>query len=79
MMTDPATAIQREVHDLISSQIETLRRPSFLSDSELTEYRGRAERIENLFSVLDRIEGEKVPKWRARLRARDRRWFAGRD
>jgi hypothetical protein len=79
MVTDPATAIQQEVHQLISAQIETLRRPSFLTDSELLEYRTRAERIENLFSVLDRIEGDKIPKWHPRLRARNKKSISGKD
>ena len=77
MVTDPAIAIQQEVHQLINTQIETLRRPYFLTDSELLEYRSRAERIDNLFSVLDRIEGNKIPKWHPRLRARERRSISG--
>ena len=78
-MTDPASAIQREVDQLINSQIEILRQSSFLTDSELVEYRTRAERIDNLVSMLDRIENEKIPKWHPRLRARNRKSISGRD
>lgn len=77
-MTDPASAIGREVDQLIDSQIATLG-GSNLTDLDLIEYRDRAERIENLVSVLDRIEGDKIPKWHPRLRVRSRRSLAGRD
>ena len=77
-MTDPASAIQREVDQLIDSQIAALR-GSNLTDLDWIEYRDRAERIGNLFSVLDRIEGDKVPKWHPGLRARSRKSVAGRD
>jgi len=76
-MTDPASAIQREVHQLINSQIETLRQPSFLTDLDLVEYRVRAERIGRLYSVLDRIETDNTPQWHPRLRARTRRAVSG--
>ena len=77
-MTDPASAIQREVDQLIDSQIAALRGSNF-TDLDWIEYRDRAERIGNLFSALDRIEGDKVPKWHPRLRARNRKSVAGRD
>lgn len=35
MMTDPATAIKREVFQLIDQQIETLRREGHLTDTDL--------------------------------------------
>jgi hypothetical protein len=76
-MADPANAIQREVHRLIDDQIAILRQPSFLTDTELLEYRSRSQRLENLFSVLDRIEGDKIPQWHPQLRARNRRSFSG--
>ena len=34
-MTDPASAIKREVHQLVDLQIETLRQPSGLTTSDL--------------------------------------------
>ena len=77
-MTDPASAIHQEVHQLIDSQIATLR-GSLLSDVDLLQYRERAERLQDLFSVLDRIESDNIPKWHPRLRARNRKSVAGRD
>jgi len=79
MVTDPASAIQREVEQLVNSQIETLRQPSFLTELELLQYKARAERIGNLYSVLDRIENDEIPKWHPRLRARHRRSVAGKE
>ena len=67
MMTDPASAVQCEVQQLVDSQISALR-SSALTEMDLLELRDRRERIQNLCSVLDRIENDKVPKWHPRLR-----------
>lgn len=77
MMTDPASAIQREVQQLIDSQIATLRR-SCLSDLDLIEYRNRAERLRALGSELDQIKSARVAKWRPDCRLHSRRSVAGR-
>src|SRR5689334_9493594 len=58
-MTDPASAIQRKVQQLINSQIATLGSGLVLTDLDLYEYRTRAERIQNLSSALDRIGSAK--------------------
>ena len=76
MMTDPASAVQCEVHQLVDSQIATLRQ-SALTEMDLLEYRDRAERIQNLYSVLDRIGNDGIPKWHPRLRVRHRRSISG--
>jgi len=55
MMTDPASAIKREVHQLIDLQIETLRQESSLNVSQLLDYQARSERIRTLYGELDRI------------------------
>lgn len=55
MMTDPASAIKREVHHLVDRQIEALRQPSCLTTSDLSEYRVRSERITTLYRELDEI------------------------
>ena len=55
MMTDPATAIRREVFQLIDLQIETLRREGHLNDGDLDEYRTRSGEITRLYRELDRI------------------------
>jgi hypothetical protein len=47
MMTDPAFANQ--VQQLVDVQIDTLRKPSSLTSSELHEYRSRSERIAALW------------------------------
>jgi len=78
MMTAPATAIQREVQQLVDYQIAILGN-GFRTDLDLYEYQRRAERIENLYSVLVRIETDKVPKWHPRLRARKRKSISGRE
>lgn len=55
MMTDPATAIKREVFQLIDQQIETLRQEGRLNDRDLDEYRTRSGEITRLYGELDRI------------------------
>ena len=55
MMTDPASAIKREVHQLIDLQIETLRQPPCLTTSDLSDYRVRSEKITTLHEELDQI------------------------
>jgi len=55
MMTDPAFAIKNQVQQLVDVQIDTLRKPSSLTSSELDEYRSRSERISALYEQLDLI------------------------
>lgn len=55
MMTDPAFPIKNEVQRLIDFQIDTLRKPSSLTSSELTEYHSRSEKITTLYEELDLI------------------------
>ena len=55
MMTDPASAIKREVHQLVDLQIETLRQPSCLTTSDLSDYRVRSEKLTVLYHELDQI------------------------
>jgi hypothetical protein len=55
MMTDPATAIRREVVQLIDQQIETLRGEEHLTDTDLDQFRLRSGRISDLYQEHDRI------------------------
>ena len=55
MMTDPATAIKREVFQLIDQQIETLRGEGHLTDSDLDQFRLRSGKISDLYQQHDRI------------------------
>jgi hypothetical protein len=55
MMTDPAYAIKREVHQLVDLQIETLRQPSNLTTSDLVDYRVRSKKITLLYHELDQL------------------------
>jgi hypothetical protein len=63
MVTDPASAIHRQVYELIDSQIAMFSGPSLLTDADLLAYRGRAELIKRLYSEIEQIESRKVPKW----------------
>ncbi len=60
MMTDPATAIKREVFQLIDQQIETLRREGHLTDSDLDQFRLRSGRISDLYQQHDRIVRSRI-------------------
>ena len=55
MMTDPAFAIKNEVLQLVEIQIETLRKPSSLTSSDLDEYHSRSKKIALLYKHLDFI------------------------
>ena len=55
MMTDPASAIKREVHQLIDLQIQTLRQLSSLNTSGLLDYRVRSNKLTVLYQELDQI------------------------
>lgn len=55
MMTDPASAIRREVFQLIELQIETLRQEGRLSDTSLSEYHTRSEKITELYREIDQV------------------------
>lgn len=60
MMTDPASAIKREVFQLIELQIETMRRDGHLTDSDLEMFRARCGEITRLYRELDRIGRTRV-------------------
>ena len=55
MMTDPSSAIKREVQQLIDLQIETLRQPACLTTSDLLDYQVRSKKIAVLYQELDQI------------------------
>ena len=55
MMTAPASAIKREVHQLVDLQIQTLRQPSSLTTSDLLDYRVRSNKLTVLYQELDQI------------------------
>jgi hypothetical protein len=55
MITDPASAIKREVLQLIDLQIEALRQQSSLDSPQLLDYHTRSARIRTLYAELDRI------------------------
>ena len=55
MMTGPASAIKREVHQLVDLQIQTLRQPSSLTTSDLLDYRVRSNKLTVLYQELDQI------------------------
>jgi hypothetical protein len=55
MMTDPATAIKREVLQLVDRQIETLRHEGRMTDSALVDYHTRSEKIIQLYQEMDRM------------------------
>jgi len=55
IMTDPAFAIKNEVQQLVEVQIDTLRKPSSLTSSDLDQYHSRSERITMLYRRLDLI------------------------
>jgi hypothetical protein len=60
MMTDPATAIKREVFHLIDQQIEILRQEGRLTDSDLDQLRLRSGRISELYQELDRVVRSRI-------------------
>jgi hypothetical protein len=60
MITDPASAIKREVLQLIDLQIGTFRRDSSLNSSGLLDYKARSGRICTLYGELDRIGRTRV-------------------
>jgi len=54
-MTDPASAIKGEVHQLVDLQIQTLRQPSCLTTFDLLDYRVRSKKLTVLYHELDQI------------------------
>jgi hypothetical protein len=54
-MRNQPFAIKNQVQRVVAVQIDTLRKPSSLSSSELDEYRSRSERISALYKQLDLI------------------------
>lgn len=64
MMKDPASAIKREVFQLVELQIEVLRQEGRLADSALVEYHERSEKITELYREIDRIVRSRF-NWRS--------------
>jgi hypothetical protein len=60
MVTDPASAITREVQQLIQQQIDILRLESTLTPSQLWEYHSRSQRITALYKELDQIRRDRI-------------------
>jgi hypothetical protein len=60
MMTDTASTIKREVHQLVDLQIQTLRHPSSLTTSDLIDYRVRSKKLTVLYQELDEIRRASV-------------------
>jgi hypothetical protein len=60
MMTDPASAIKGEVHELVDLQIQTLRQPSCLNTSDLLDYRVRSKKLAALYQELDHLRRASV-------------------
>jgi hypothetical protein len=62
MMTDPAFAIKHEALQLVEIQIETLRKPSSLTSSDLDEYHSRSKKNALLYKQLDLIARKRFTK-----------------
>jgi hypothetical protein len=60
LMTDPAAAIKFEVSELVRLQIDTLCKPTSLTTPLLSEYHRRAERLDQLYTELDRVTTDRV-------------------
>ena len=60
MIMDPASALKREVHQLIDLQITTLKQKTRLDSTQLSDYRARSERIKTLYGELDQIGRTRV-------------------
>ena len=66
MMTDPGTAIKREVLQLVDRQIETLRHEGRMTDSALVDYHTRSEKIIQLYREMDRMGRTRIELQAAR-------------
>lgn len=55
MMTQPAAAIKRQVCELVDEQIQTLRKETSLTSSDLHQYHARSEKITELYTELNRM------------------------
>ncbi len=60
-MTDPASAIKRELEILIDQQIVTLRQSTSLTPAELDEYHMRSAKLDILYRELDRRKPQPMP------------------
>jgi predicted type IV restriction endonuclease len=67
-MTDPASAIKRELEILIDQQIVTLRQSGPLTLAELSEYNTRATKLYILYRELDRRKPRPMPAHRSKRR-----------
>jgi hypothetical protein len=61
VITDPASAIKREIPQLIDVQIETLKQRSSFDSFQLKDYQARSQRIRKLYVELDRIGPTQLP------------------
>ena len=66
MMTDPATAIKREVLHLVELQIGTLSQEGPLNETALVEYHERSGKITELYRKIDRIVRSRIDLQSAR-------------
>jgi hypothetical protein len=64
-MTDPASALKGEVHQLVDLQIQTLRQPLCLTTFHLLDYRMRSKELTVLYTNWTRYE-ERVSKVQSR-------------
>jgi len=69
-MTDPASAIKRELDVLITKQIATFRRMSTLTTEDLEEFHTRSVKLDILFRELDQSRPQPVPVHRYKFRIR---------
>ena len=76
MVTDPASAIKREVFQLVELQIDTLRREGCLTASDLVDYHTRSEKITELYHQIDRI-GRNAHRFAIRQGVVGSPWFEG--
>jgi hypothetical protein len=64
MMTNPASAVRREVLQLVELQIENFAAKVVLSDAAVVEYHARSEKITELYHEIDREVRERFD-WRS--------------
>jgi hypothetical protein len=69
-MTDPASAIKRELEILIDQQIVTLRQSASLTPTELSEYHTRSAKVDILYRELDKRKPQPKPVHRSKSHVR---------
>lgn len=66
-MTDPASAIKKQLDLLIVQQIVTLRQPTSLSSDDLDGFLERSAKINILYRELDRRKPLPLPVHRSKV------------